>query len=275
MKLSRALGHNATSVRSNEPLTDDQIRRVAPSVFAEQPHESRSARYSYIPTVEVLDGLRSEGFLPFFAAQGRSRVEGKAEYTKHVIRLRHAGDITNQGEANEIILLNSHDGTSSYQMIAGQLRLACLNGLIVGDCYEDLRIKHKGSVVDNVIEGAYTVLSQFEAVKDSIDTMKSIELAPGMQNAFAKAALQLKYEDPSEAPIEPEQLNRARRFDDQGSDLWRTFNRVQEGMIRGGISGRRADGRRTTTRAVNAIDTDTKLNRALWTLAEEMARLAA
>ncbi len=26
-------------------------------------------------------------------------------------------------EANEIILLNSHDGTSSYQMLAGQFRL--------------------------------------------------------------------------------------------------------------------------------------------------------
>ncbi|MNW03587.1 hypothetical protein D3C71_1995420 [compost metagenome] len=37
-------------------------------------------------------------------------------------RLRHASQI-NGREANEIILLNSHDGTSSYQMLAGMFRL--------------------------------------------------------------------------------------------------------------------------------------------------------
>jgi hypothetical protein len=39
-----------------------------------------------------------------------------------MLRLRHASQI-NGAEANEIILLNSHDGTSSYQMLAGQFRL--------------------------------------------------------------------------------------------------------------------------------------------------------
>lgn len=253
MKLSRSL-KNSTSIRSSVPLTDDQIRSVAPSVFAEHPHESRSQRYSYIPTLQVLEGLRGEGFLPFFAAQSRSRVEGKAEFTKHVLRLRHEGDIANQGEANEIILLNSHDGTSSYQMIAGQLRLACLNGLIVGDCYEDLRIPHKGNIVG---------------------TMKQIELSPGMQNAFAKASMELKWDEENPAPIEPEQLNTAKRWDDKGNDLWRTFNRVQENLTRGGLRGVNAAGNRTTTRAVGSIDVNTKINRALWTLAEEMARLVA
>jgi len=39
-----------------------------------------------------------------------------------MIRLRHASQITGT-EANEIVLLNSHDGTSSYQMSAGMFRL--------------------------------------------------------------------------------------------------------------------------------------------------------
>ena len=34
---------------ANHPLSDDQIRTVAPSIFADTPHESRSERYSYIP----------------------------------------------------------------------------------------------------------------------------------------------------------------------------------------------------------------------------------
>ena len=66
------------------------------------------------------------------------------------------------------------------------------------------------------------------------------------------------------------QLLRARRSEDRSSDLWTTFNRVQENTIKGGLSGRNKQGRRTTTRAVNGIDQDVKLNRALWVLAQAL-----
>jgi len=100
-------------LRSDSPLSDDQIYRVAPSIFADAPHESRSQWYAYIPTAAVLAELRKEGFQLFMVTQTRVRDEGKREHTKHMIRLRHASQI-NGAEANEIVLLNSHDGTSSY-----------------------------------------------------------------------------------------------------------------------------------------------------------------
>jgi hypothetical protein len=37
--------------------------------------------------------------------------------------MRHAGQVQTRPEANEIILINSHDGASSYQMLAGMFRL--------------------------------------------------------------------------------------------------------------------------------------------------------
>src|SRR3546814_6865351 len=69
-----------------------------------------------------------------------------------MIRLRHASQI-NGREANEIILLNSHDGTSSYQMLAGMFRFVCQNGLVCGDTVADVRVPHKGDVAGHVIEG--------------------------------------------------------------------------------------------------------------------------
>jgi len=51
------------------------------------------------------------------------------------------------------------------------------------------------------------------------------------------------------------------------------LNVAQENLLRGGQPGRAADGRSVTTRAITAIDQGTALNRALWTLAEEMAKL--
>ena len=109
-------------LRSDSPLSDDQIHRVAPSIFAEAPHESRSQRYAYIPTATVLTELRKEGFQPFMVTQTRTRDEGKREHTKHMLRLRHASQI-NGAEANEIVLLNSHDVCASQERFPDTLRL--------------------------------------------------------------------------------------------------------------------------------------------------------
>lgn len=273
MKLATRFGRGHTSVRSQQPLTNEEIACVAPSIFATEKHDSRSARYTYIPTIDVLEKLRAEGFMPFMACQARCRDEGKREHTKHMLRLRYAGQI-DSSEANEIILLNSHDGTSSYQMLAGKFRFVCCNGMVCGDTLNDIRVPHKGNIVDNVIEGAFRVVDDFERINGQIDGMKALPLNDGEQLAFAHAALALKYDPQTEmAPITEQQILEPKRREDVGNDLWKTFNRVQERMLQGGVHGRAANGRRTTTRAVTGIDQDIRLNRALWVLAEQMKLL--
>lgn len=263
-------------LRSDSPLSDDQIHRVAPSIFAEAPHESRSQRYAYIPTATVLTELRKEGFQPFMVTQTRTRHEDRRDYTKHMIRLRHASQINARGEANEIILLNSHDGTSSYQMLAGMFRFVCSNGLVCGDTVADVRVPHKGDVAGQVIEGAYQVLHGFDRALESRESMQAIMLDEGEAEVFARAALSLKYDDPDKpAPITESQILMPRRFDDRRPDLWMTFNRVQENLTKGGLSGRSANGRRQQTRPVQGIDSDIRLNRALWLLADGLRQLRA
>ena len=260
-------------VRSDRPLTNDQILQAAPSVFALEAHESRSLRYAYIPTSDIVAGLRSEGFMPFMVCQAKSRIEGKTEFTKHMIRFRYASQIVSD-TANEIILVNSHDGTSSYQMLAGCWRFVCQNGLIVGETIEDLRIRHSGNnILDDVIEGAYRIVDKFEQVDSAKEMMKGIELHPRQQNAFANAALQLRYDPEDNIPILGHQLNMARRDEDRGADLWRTFNRVQENIMQGGLQGFNRNGGKVTTRKVTGLSATVAINRGLWTLAEEMAKL--
>ena len=270
-------------MRGDQALTEDQMRESAPSIFAEGKHVSRSERYTYIPTIEVLRGLRKEGFEPFMVAQGKSRTEGRSEYTKHMIRMRHAGQAQSKPEANEIILINSHDGASSYQMLAGVFRFVCCNGLVVGDVVEDIRIPHKGNIQGEVIEGAFRVLDEFEVVSEHTEAMKALQLAPAEEMAFATAALALRFGEQTieqtgghqPAPITASQLIDARRSDDLGNSLWNTLQRVQENVIRGGLAGRSAQGRKLQTRPVASIDRGVSLNRALWTLAEEMRKIKA
>ena len=263
-------------LRSDSPLSDDQIHRVAPSIFAEAPHESRSQRYAYIPTATVLTKLRKEGFQPFMVTQTRTRHEDRRDYTKHMIRLRHASQINARGEANEIILLNSHDGTSSYQMLAGMFRFVCSNGLVCGDTVADVRVPHKGDVAGQVIEGAYQVLHGFDRALESRESMQAITLHDSEAEVFARAALSLKYDDPDKpAPITESQILMPRRFDDRRPDLWSVFNRTQENLTKGGLHGRSANGRRQQTRPVQGIDSDIRLNRALWLLADGLRQLKA
>jgi len=72
MKLASRFGA-VNLVRRDRPLTHDELAHYVPSVFSEEKHESRSDRYTYIPTITILDNLQREGFQPFFACQTRVR----------------------------------------------------------------------------------------------------------------------------------------------------------------------------------------------------------
>src|SRR3546814_10419366 len=81
----------------------------------------------------------------------------------------------------------SHDGSSSYQMLAGMFRFVCHNGLVCGDTVADVRVPHKGDVTDHVIEGAYEILRGFEQVHSSREAMRAITLEDGEQEIFARS----------------------------------------------------------------------------------------
>ena len=76
-------------------------------------------------------------------------------------------------------------------------------------------------------------------------------------------------------PVTARQILLPRRPDDGQGDLWTKFNVVQENLMRGGQRGRASSGKRVTTRPVQSIDKNVQLNKALWILADEMARLKA
>lgn len=269
---------------AGKALDNDRLRAAVPSIFATEAHESRSDRFAPIPTIQVLDGLRAEGFEPFFAQQANTRIAGKADFTKHMLRLRHRSISNDAGEAFEIILVNANDGTSSYQMIPGFFRFVCANGLMTGDTFDEVKVRHSGDAIGEVIEGAYRVLDDAPRVAEQVREFKGVRLDDGERAALAEAAHILRFPeatapDAPKPPITAADLLAPRRSEDRATDLWTAFNAVQENTLRGGMTRRvqDADGRwrRRTVRAVTGIDQSKALNRALWTLAERMAELKA
>jgi hypothetical protein len=267
-------------------LGEDEMRRLAPSIFAATAHHSRSDRFAPIPTIEVLRGLEREGFSVVGAKQCIARLDDRKNYTKHMVRLRRLDEDRKYRVGDsvfEIVLKNANDGSAAYDLLAGLFRIKCLNSLVTQtDNTESLRVRHSGDVQHKVIEGTYRVLEKSEQTLRAPQDWPQITLNRDEREIFAEAAHMARFGDAEghvETPIKAPQLLLPRRRDDTGTDLWRTFNVVQENCIRGGLTamGRDANNRprRTTTRQVNGIDQDVKLNRALWTLAARMAELKA
>jgi hypothetical protein len=283
--------------KPGDSLTLEEMRRSLPSIFAEEPHHSRSERYVYVSTEEMLERLMNGGFLPVEARTANARDVSRRPFTKHMIRFRGKDEllkpdnsyVTKRGDpgvAYEVILRNAHDGSGSYQMLAGLIRFACENGLVVSDgTVASIKVLHMGNrerLLSTVLNSAEAVLEQGPAVGEKIQRWRGTILTPEEGLALARASHKARFADGNgniRTPITPEQLLIPRRDADAGRSLWDVFNVVQENVVRGGLSadGRDASGRlrRRTSRAIRGIDDDLRINRHLWALAERSAELKA
>jgi hypothetical protein len=253
-------------------LSPEVLREKVPAVFAPGAHERTSASYTFISTERVLAALGSAGFLPVEARQSaRSR---SPVHARHLIRLRRRFETIELRDAiPEILFLNSHDGTSAYQLRLGLFRVVCTNGLVVSTgVFPVWRVMHRGDVVEDVVQAALQISERFELLAASVERMERTQLDRLQQLDFAAEALAMRFPKDLPGAVEPSRFLVPRRPEDVGNDLWRTFNVLQENLLRGGIARRSASNRLTRTRRITAIREDVRLNSALWELA--LARTA-
>ena len=68
----------------------------------------------------------------------------------------------------ETLFLNSHDGTSAYQLRLGLYRTVCTNGLVVSaGTFPILSVAHRGDMVADVVRAALHSSERFEALAGS------------------------------------------------------------------------------------------------------------
>jgi len=270
----------------NVALENDAIIQSAPSVFAEQPHEDVSDKYGFIPTIDVIDGLRNEGWFPVDATQKNVRNKAMTDFTKHMVRFRRLGDDIVVGDSVvELLLTNSHDRSSGFVLHAGVFRMACANGIVIADStFNKVNVRHNRFATDRVIEGSYNVIDEVPLITSQIEGMQSIELSRQEQEVFANTALNFILPEPKENQkivtsnqSLVSQMLRPKRNSDTGSDLWSTFNVIQEKALRGGIRMSKFTKdkgyRNSTTREVKNIDKNIKLNKALFEMAMQMKEI--
>jgi hypothetical protein len=268
-----------TPVTSNfkaEALTDEHLRLEAPSIFAREAMSGLSTRYTFVPTTEIIAGLREKNWLPVNVEQQRVRIAKRFGFQKHVIRFRRTEQMKTLDEWNEeLVLTNSHDAGCAYIMRAGIYRRLGSNGLVVSDeTFEAIRFRHAGLKPEEVLNASYRILEHLPKVASLIDSFRNRRLSDPEALSFAERALVLRFGATEQAPIEPRTLLTPRRQEDQANDLWMVLNRTQENLVRGGLSDSRHSraGRLRSLRSLRGIDSKITLNTELWKLAEDMLK---
>lgn len=256
-------------------LTNDTLRSRAPSIFALGPMIGVSHRYTFVPTARIIEGLRELDWVPVDVEEQRIRNESRRGFQKHLLRFRRAEQMETLDEWNvELVLMNSHDAGCAYQLHAGIYRRLCSNGLVISeDAFEALRFRHAGLEPEEVVRASLRLMEFMPQVGERIQRFREHHLDARASLNFASQALLLRYPTLEEAPVDAETLLKARRPEDEGSDLWLVTNRVQESLCRGGVSDCRRDkrGRLRSVRMLRGIDSKVSVNKGLWELAERFA----
>ncbi len=257
-------------------LTNQQIIYLAPAAGAVNPISEVSERYSFVSTLDAVDILRETGWFPVHAEQSTVRKVERDGYQRHLIRFARKG-LALGGERVDLVLYNSHDRGCAFKLAASVWRQICCNGLMVASEFANFSHRHVGFDELDFAGSALQIAESAGRIATRVDDFKTIQMTPDERGVYARAVHRLVYDDPDQAPIRPERLLVERRYDDEGKDLWTTYNVCQENIMKGGLRGQKrgANGRlrRVTTRPVKAIDRNIKLNQALWVLTEEMAKL--
>ena len=254
-------------------LTNQEIAARCPQVFETSYSARRTQKYGQLTTAAVIDALRTEGYEVTNAfAQSAKAGQRPTIHNKHCVRLSHRDflDTLSPEETRpEIVIVNSHDGTSSFRIMAGIFRLVCSNGLIVADdMTANQRVCHwKGNSLEDVITASLAVAEQAKESYDLIEQMKSVNLTEKQQKEYAQKAAEIRlgFNKNSKVNSAENLLIPHRHEDNLTPSVWNTYNVVQENCIKGGqLVGSRI------LRPLTNISQNVIVNKALWQNAVEL-----
>lgn len=232
----------------------------------DQPHARVSDKYQLIPTKDIADKFFHLGFKVDEYKSVRVRDASRQGYQKHFVRLSHPTLLaTSHNDVKlQLLVTNSHDGSSSFKLQLGIFRLVCSNGLVVGSVFETVTIRHTKKALIEIEPAIEKIVAQVQKLDRYLTAMKTVKLTDTQIADFYEKAIAIRWEDKSLADVDIF----SRRSEDDGCDLFRVYNRTQEALIRG-TNVINAQGRWRAARSIRSIDKDTSINAKLFDLACE------
>ena len=268
---------NSDDLKTAKYLSKENMKSLAPSIFAEKPSSEVSKHYTHIPTTKVIDDMEMLGWKPIEAKEVKARKNSTRGFQKHLIVFRN-DDVVINGEDGDtvfpqILLTNSHDGKNAFQFQAGLYRLICSNGLVIADTqFEAVKMRHMGYTFEDLQEKIKEMVEKLPLTVESMNKMKAQEMEQEQIIQFAKDALNTRFKEDelNRIQIDLKELVNPVRKEDQGNDLWSVFNVVQEKIVTGDFEYRAA-GKVRKAREIKNFKQDMKINKELFNVALEYA----
>lgn len=245
-------------------LSLETLKQVTPSVFATSPSPKMSQKYTFVPTIEIVENFDREGWKVYSAKQ-----VGSGQYAQHELRLRNGG-LPNVGDSLiEAVIRNSHNGLSAFSVSSGLHRLVCSNGLTVPTSVADsISVKHMKFDMGMVREITDQFAERLPVIQRSVGKMETTFLEEEKLVDFVNKSALIRWEKGSLPKINVEDFLRPERDGDVGNSVWKTFNVIQEKFVRGGLKYQSKKGRFTSMKELKNFQNINKINTNLWELAE-------
>ena len=245
-------------------LSIETLKQVTPSVFATSPSPKMSQKYTFVPTIEIVENFDREGWKVYSAKQ-----VGSGQYAQHELRLRNGG-LPNVGDSLiEAVIRNSHNGHSAFSVSSGLHRLVCSNGLTVPTSVADsISVKHMKFDMGMVREITDQFAERLPVIQRSVGKMETTFLEEERLVDFVNKSALIRWEKGSLPKINVEDFLRPERDGDVGNSVWKTFNVIQEKFVRGGLKYQSKKGRFTSMKELKNFQNINKINTNLWELAE-------
>jgi hypothetical protein len=274
-----------------ETLTLEQVQETCPAAFTNHASPELSERYGFVSSANAISILADHGFAPTRAVQKPVRKASELPFADHMLTFRPLTGYSDETEtAPEVILYNSHNGKSALKLFAGAFRFVCSNGIVAGDGFQ-AKMRHSRLTAESFSGMVTEQAETLPALLENIQRMRQTQWGQDIARGFVLQAASLRWQaDPTENDLlcrdvfkgsyttrhTLRDLDAATRYGDAGGDAWRTFNRVQEGLIRGGVrvrsyTDRNLYGKTRRARAVASLPETVRINRSLWDLAHAVA----
>ena len=228
-----------------------------------------STKPKYIETVDTVENLMKQGWMLDGVCENRNKSSFKID--SHYVKMSHP-DLTmktNKGGTEGIANLyigNSCNGTKAMNIDFGMYRQVCSNGLVRFDGEQIGSIPHseKGQkkfpiIMSKINEYAADAMEEFAQ-------FKAKELTTSQIQKLTRDALKLRFVGRSD--INPAQLNKSHRVEDEGNQLWNIYNRVQENLTKPGML---VDAQGNLINGIVSVKEDMDVNKQLFSLVHAYA----
>jgi len=271
----------------------ERLKELTPAAFRkieEGAEDGVSKDYKFITTSEIIDILNSLGWVVYSGTQQKSKKN--PETTKHMLRFRNMkfGVYGINGNVPEILLVNSHDRTTSLNFYVSIFQPIRSNGSVISNnVFNKYVVKHEvmlnaeGNDItsDHIKEIIMDITKKLPKIFTYIDEFSKILLTEEQQKELVMRCLTARYPeyvDPKTDnlliskiinEISIDELLKPIHDEDYSNDLWTVFNKIQEKMVKGGFKKVWENGKVKATRSINNIKLDILVKTKLWVIVEQ------